>query len=161
MVSRDQKDRDAAIGDLEERFERGGHQTRRDLGPVEQVATVNHRVDLASKGGLKGGSGVGEEIRAAPPALGPRTSGQIKTEVGIGKKQERDHRLSLSDKKTRRSSPAAADRTGVDPANPHVDLTGHVTFDRARFIGDQAAKVGPYLFVKLVDRDIDRMQLTF
>jgi len=57
--------RHTGVGNALERTERGVHQTRGDARAEQHVATVDDRVDLATRGGLEGALVVCEEVRSA------------------------------------------------------------------------------------------------
>jgi hypothetical protein len=90
VVARDENDRHPSIGHLEQRFEGHPHEFRRNLRSKQEIAAVDHEIDLPATRGTEGGAGVGEEIRTATPALDTRTKRKVETEVGVGKEEDAD-----------------------------------------------------------------------
>ncbi len=69
MVARYDEDGHAAGRDPRDGPERPLHQRRRDAAPVEEIAAVNHGVDLATQGGRQRQLEVPQEVGTAPPSL--------------------------------------------------------------------------------------------
>jgi hypothetical protein len=82
---------DAGGGDAAERRERGLGEPGRHAAPVEEVAAVDHRIDLPRERRLERLREAAEEVLPAPAPLHPRAQGQVEAEVGV-REEEDPHR---------------------------------------------------------------------
>ena len=104
VIARDDEDRHTPTGDLVDGFESLVDQGRRDAGPVEDVATVYHEIDLAPQRRPERPLMVGQEIVTAPPTPNARPCGQVETKVAIGEEQNAEDRSGLECTETKYGS---------------------------------------------------------
>jgi hypothetical protein len=84
VVARNQDDRHPQISDLQKRFERQLHQSRRNPAAVEEIAAVHHEIDLAPSRRIEGSTGVGEEIGTLASTVDSRPKWEVETQMGVG-----------------------------------------------------------------------------
>lgn len=87
MIPRHEGDGDASIGRFEEGFECHSEEFRWDLRSIEQIAAMDHQIDLFSNGGAEGLSSVGEEIGTATSTFDPRAKREVEPEMGVGEEE--------------------------------------------------------------------------
>jgi hypothetical protein len=116
VVSRYDDHRHSGVGDALERLERAHHQSRFDAAPEEDVAAVNHEIDLTSNGRLQGELIRFEKILASTTAIRARPLGKIESEMRVGDEQGAD-RLSGHDGERTGASIRAAKKANVPQGN--------------------------------------------
>ena len=90
MVSRDDEDGNASVGDSTEWLERLVRECRVDLRPIEDVTRMHDDVDLTRERRLERGGVVGEEVVTTPPSLDPWPNGEVEAEVRVGEQENSD-----------------------------------------------------------------------
>jgi hypothetical protein len=87
VVSRDEQDRHAGRREALQWRECRFGQPGRHAAPIQQVAPVHHRVDIAGARGLEGPLEVPEEVIAAPAAGDARARRHVEAEMRVGHEQ--------------------------------------------------------------------------
>ena len=95
VVAEYQHHRDPGVGHLEQRFEGETDKLGLYFGSEQEIAAVDDEIDLAAQGGAECGTGVGEEVGAAAPALDPGPKRKIETEVGVGQQEDAEGQSAL------------------------------------------------------------------
>jgi hypothetical protein len=90
VISRDDENRNAFVGDTNEWLERLPRDARRRTRPVEHVAAVNDQINVAVERGLQRGGIVCEKIVSATPTMDARPRRQIEAEVGVSEEEDAD-----------------------------------------------------------------------
>jgi hypothetical protein len=88
VVPGEEKDRDSAVRDVPERRERGVREPRRDTAPVNEVAAVEHHVDVAGPGGREGRLEALDEVAAAGVARAARSLREVVADVRVGEEED-------------------------------------------------------------------------
>lgn len=88
VVAGHNENRDSAIGDLAKRLERLIADARHGSRSVEDVAAVNHDVDLAAHRGLEGGVIIRQKVVAPTVPTHSWTDRQVESDVRIGEEQD-------------------------------------------------------------------------
>lgn len=84
VVARHDDDRNTVRRDLDQRLEGAVDQLAPDSAAKQEIASVDHQIDLAAARRFQGAVEVGEKIRAAPAALDTGPLRKIEAEVGVG-----------------------------------------------------------------------------
>jgi hypothetical protein len=92
VIARNQKDGNPGGSDPEEGRESQKGQVSRDTGTIEEVAPVDHEVDLTREGGCQAHLEIRKEVVTAAAALNPRAKRIVEAQMGIGYEQDADRR---------------------------------------------------------------------
>jgi hypothetical protein len=90
VVTRDDEDGNAAVGDLSQGLERLIAHGRDRSWAIEDITGVHHEVDIPSQRRIEGGEIVREEVVSSPPALDAGPNEEVVPEMGIGDEENPD-----------------------------------------------------------------------
>jgi hypothetical protein len=90
VVSRDDEDGNASVGDSAEWLERLVRECRDDLRAIEDVTRVHHDVHLACERRLERSGVVREEVVTTPAPVDTWPDGKVEAEVRIGEEEDSD-----------------------------------------------------------------------
>jgi hypothetical protein len=92
MISRDEVNGDALIGELLQGLQGHGHELGGNAASIQEIAAVEDAVDLAAASGIEGALEVGEEVRASSSPLDAGAERHVEPEVGVGEEEDPDRR---------------------------------------------------------------------